>query len=472
MRSCGALLSQPLSSVVGMVSASRSSKSKRHFLCRACGASSGTWSGRCPSCDEWASVEEVHEAPRARHRAPATSQSLASFDGADSIPWPTGVSEFDRVLGGGFTPGSVTLLSGEPGIGKSTLTLQTAVSVAMSGAAVVLVTGEEAPAQVAARAHRLGPVPDSLAVLDCTSTEAVCEMMATVKPQLVIVDSVQTLRADSIDAGPGSATQLRESAAAVVAEAKRQGVSVILIGHVTKDGNLAGPRLLEHLVDTVLSFTGDRSDDLRFLRAVKHRFGPTTEVGVFEMEACGLQPVLDPSRRFLKDRTTGVSGSVVVSLVEGRRPVMVELQALVSRRGEQPTQLALQGIPTSRARLVLAVLERRLGLPLAGHDVFASLVGGGRSDDPGLDLALGLAVWSSLTDTVISSDVVACAEIGLAGELRAPAQIDRRLQEAYRLGFRQAIVPSSVSAGPTGLRLLCCSTVASAVDVLHPVLAA
>lgn len=456
-----------------MVTPSRPAKAKRHFVCRTCGSVAATWTGRCASCHEWASVDEVPVSPRLPSRVQLGAlRPLSSFQGDESIPLPTGLREVDRVLGGGLIPGSVTLLSGEPGIGKSTLTLQIAMSVAATGAAVVLVTGEEAPAQVAARAARIGALPRTLTVLDCTSTEAVQEVIASAGPQLVVVDSVQTLRLERLDAAPGSVTQVRESSAVLVGEAKQHGVSVILVGHVTKDGTLAGPRLLEHLVDTVLSFTGDRSGDLRFLRSVKHRFGPTTETGVLEMAVAGLVPVLDPSRRFLKDRAVGVPGSIVVPLVDGHRPVLVELQALTARRGEQSAQLSVQGVAASRARLVLAVLERRAGLATNAYDVFVSLVGGGRSDDPGLDLALAFAVWSSMTDTPLGADLVAAAEIGLAGELRSPTQLDRRLQEAYRLGFRQAVVPRSVTKGPTGLRLLHCATVADAIGVLRPVAAA
>ncbi len=454
-----------------MVSTNRSAKPKRHYVCRSCGIAAAAWTGRCTSCQEWGSVEEMQGSPRLRSSPVAALRPLAEFAAGGSIPLPTGLGEVDRVLGGGVVPGSVTLLSGEPGIGKSTLTLQVAVAVAATGASVVLVTGEEAPAQVAARASRLGALPSTLTVLDCTSTEAIQDMMATSKPQLVVVDSVQTLRAEGVDSAPGSVTQVRESASALVVEAKRHEVSVILVGHVTKDGSLAGPRLLEHLVDTVLTFTGDRSSDLRFLRSVKHRFGPTTETGVFEMAAAGLVPVLDPSRRFLKDRAKGVAGSTVVPLLDGHRPVLVELQALTAPRGEHGTQLAVQGLATSRARLVLAVLHQRANVPVLNQDVFVSLVGGGRTDDPGLDLAMAFALWSSFHGVPVAPDLVACAELGLAGELRSPAQLDRRLQEAYRLGFRQAVVPASVQRGPTGLRLLRCGSLLEALEVLLPALA-
>ncbi|MDA3039009.1 MAG: DNA repair protein RadA [Actinomycetota bacterium] len=454
-----------------MVSASRSPRPKRHYVCRSCGVSAATWIGRCTSCQEWGTVEEVQALPRVRAAPAAVLRPLGDFVAGGSVPLPTGVGEVDRVLGGGIVAGSVTLLSGEPGIGKSTLTLQIALAIAGTGASVVLVTGEEAPAQVAARAARLGSLPPTLTVLDCTSTEMIQDMMAADRPQLVVVDSVQTLRVEGIDSSAGSVTQVRESATALVAEAKRHDVSVMLVGHVTKDGSLAGPRLLEHLVDTVLTFTGDRSSDLRFLRSVKHRFGPTTETGIFEMGAGGLAPVLDPSRRFLRDRVKGAAGSTVVPILAGHRPVMVEIQALTAPRGEQAAQLAVQGVATSRVRLVLAVMQQRADVPVLSRDVFVSLVGGSSTDDPGLDLAMAFALRSSLSGTPVAVDLVACAELGLAGELRSPTQLDRRLQEAYRLGFRQAVVPASVERGPTGLRLLRCGSLSDALDILLPALA-
>lgn len=438
-------------------------KPKRVFVCTACGAEAPAWTGRCSACDGWATVEEQASVAAPRSAASAATVPLDSFSGAGSVPLPTGVDEVDRVLGGGLVPGSVTLISGEPGIGKSTLTLQVALSVAGSGAAVVLVTGEEAPTQVAARAARLGVLPDTLVVLDHTEVEAIAGVFSTDKPQLVVVDSVQTLRSHGIDAAPGSVSQVRESAGKLVALAKRHQVTVLLVGHVTKDGSLAGPRLLEHVVDTVLSFDGDRASELRFLRSAKHRFGPTTEVGLFEMSSDGLSAVADPSQRFLADRPQTASGSVVVPVLDGHRPVLVELQALVAQCHDQPAAVTANGIPASRLKLVLAVLEQRAGERLAGQDVFASIAGGGKTDDPGVDLALALALWSSRADRPLGDDILACGEIGLTGELRAPEQLDRRLQEAYRMGFRRAIVPSSTVGGPTGLELIRCPSLGAAL---------
>lgn len=399
----------------------------------------------------------------ATRAAPATLSPLAGVDGSSAVPVPTGLSEVDEVLGGGLVPGSVTLLSGEPGIGKSTLTLQIAASTASTGAGVLLVAGEEAPAQVAARALRLGTVPDSLDVLDALDVDVVVATFAEARPQLVVVDSIQTLYAADVDSAPGSPTQLRECASRLLTAAKRLDISLLLVGHVTKDGSLAGPRLLEHLVDTVLGFSGDRHGDLRMLRAVKHRFGATTGVGVFEMGAVGLQAVDDPSERFLRDRLVGVAGSVVAPLVDGRRPVLAEVQALAVPRGQAAAHLTSQGLPAGRCRLVTAVLERRAAQGLDQVDLFVSLAGGGRSEDPGADLAVAVAAWSALNDVVVPPDVVICGELGLAGEIRAVSHADRRLQEAHRLGFRRAIVPTGVSSAPAGLQLVARPTVSAAL---------
>jgi DNA repair protein RadA/Sms len=436
------------------------------YICNACGGEFPNWMGRCQSCGGWATVDEQPVIPSALRNngvGGEASEALCSIDDVGSVPIPTGLDEVDRVLGGGLVPGSVTLLSGEPGIGKSTLTLQVAMSIASSGSKVVLVSGEEAPTQVAARARRLGAVPPALSVLDTTSFDAVSAMISRELPQLVVVDSIQTVRIVDLDSAPGSVSQVREVASRLVNLAKGFGVSVLLVGHVTKDGALAGPRLLEHVVDTVLSFNGDRSTELRFLRSVKHRFGPTADVGVFEMTGVGLQPLADPSRWFLADRAVDASGSVIVPVLDGHRPVLVEVQALVGERPDQPAHLGAQGLSASRLRLVLAVLERRAGHRWDGRDVFTSLAGGARSDDPGLDLGVALALLSAGTDRPLPPDLVVCGEIGLAGELRLPAQLDRRLQEAYRLGFRQAVVPLNSPEGPTGLHLHRCSTMVDAL---------
>ena len=375
---------------------------------------------------------------------------------------PVGINEVDRVLGGGLVPGSVTLLSGEPGVGKSTLTLQISIAVANSGAGVLLVTGEEAPGQVAARANRTGngDIPDSLRVLDSTKVEAVAAVMTAEKPQMVIVDSIQTMVCAGESSAPGSVPQVKSAAVRLAEVAKERDISLVLIGHVTKDGSLAGPRQLEHLVDTVLTFGGDRHHELRFLRVVKHRFGPTSDVGVFEMNSDGLEPVRDPSARFLVDRNPDVPGSIVVPVVEGQRPVMVEVQALATKGSlDQGLKLAGHGLTAGRLRMLGAVGTKHLAGGLADYDALLSVAGGAKVDDPGADLGVLCAVLSSVSNHPIPPDLVACAEIGLGGELRRPHHLQRRLQEAFRLGFRRAVVPASSAEGPTGLALLRAATV-------------
>ena len=445
-------------------------KRRRVYRCSECGADFPAWTGRCGGCGGWATVSETAGDKPLGTRSEL--RPLASFADDAAMPSPTGFVEVDRVLGGGFVPGAVTLLHGEPGVGKSTLTLQIATHVAATGASVVLVSGEEAPGQIAARAARIAPIPPSLTVLDQVSVETVVASIETDRPQLMIIDSIQTLTASDIDAAAGSTSQIRECAHRLTDAAKRAQVSLILIGHVTKDGALAGPRLLEHVVDTVLSFSGDRQSELRFLRAVKHRYGATNEVGLFEMSATGLQSVADPSRRFLADRLGGVPGSVVVPILDGHRPVLVEIQALVAPTGAPTSFTTAQGVSSGRLKLVLAVLEKRIGVPLIDNDIFCSVAGGASVDDPGADLALALAIASSRSGVALPSDMVACGEVGLAGEVRRAGQLERRMHEAFRLGFRQAIVPASAPSGPTGLRLLRVETLSDALaltDMVVPV---
>lgn len=444
-------------------------RAKRSFVCRSCGAESPAWSGRCSRCDEWATVEEVDPSEsigRTRAFENVEVKPLHALDGGTSIPTPTGVDEIDRVLGGGLTAGSVTLLGGEPGVGKSTLTLQLALAVADRGASALIVAGEEAPTQIAARARRLGAIPTALSVIDDTSVDAVISAMDSVRPLVAIVDSIQTIRVDAIDGSPGSVTQLKAATDRLVTAAKRLNVSVIMVGHLTKDGALAGPRVIEHLVDTVLSFGGDRAGELRYLRAVKHRYGPTSEVGLFEMTPSGLGSVSDPSGRFLTDRQPGLAGSVVVPTLEGRRPVLVEVQALTVDVSPNTGQVTVQGVDGKRLAMVSAVMARRVGCSLVRNDIFVSSTGGAAVTEPGADLALAVALASSIGDFAVQPDLVACGEIGLGGELRSVPQLELRLQEAYRLGFRTAVVPASAPEGPTGMSVLRAPTVAEALRLI------
>ncbi len=443
-------------------------KPRRVFVCRECGAEFPSWNGRCQSCQGWATIGEVAVESTAgspsRAVADPNTMPLASVERSMCLPFPVGVDEIDRVLGGGLTPGSVTLLAGEPGVGKSTLTLQIALSIANAGSSVLVVAGEEAPTQVAARAARLGDIPPTLMVVDDLSTDAIIAAMATQQPQLVIVDSVQTVQDPEVDSAPGSVSQVKAVAARLVAEAKRSDISVVLVGHVTKEGSIAGPRVLEHMVDTVVSFDGDRHSELRFLRTTKHRFGPTNEVGIFDMTAEGLFPVPDPSTRYLQDRQPGLAGSVVVPSLSGRRPVLVEIQALaIETAGGHPGHITVQGLDGKRAALVSAVLASRAGYRVNGYDIFLSAAGGATIDEPAADLGLALAIASAIDGQPVSPDVVVCGEIGLGGELRSIPLLEQRLQESYRMGFRTAVGPTSAPEGPTGLRILREATLGAAL---------
>ena len=453
-------------------------KNRRVYVCRACGAQFPSWTGRCSSCNEWASIGEVAEvvqAPRTGDVVEVPSSStrpLVSIDPDHALPSPIGIDEVDQVLGGGLTPGSATLLAGEPGIGKSTLTMQIAGSMAASGATVIVVTGEEAPAQVAARAARLGPVPPSLLVIDDVSTDAVVAALIEHQPQLVVVDSIQTMRLASVESAPGSVNQVKASAAQLIDAAKNHDVSLLMIGHVTKEGTVAGPRVLEHMVDTVMTFEGDSNSELRFLRAVKHRFGPTTELGIFDMAPTGLEAVADPSRRYLQDRPEAMPGSVVVPFLSGRRPLLAEIQTLIQPVHGRAGQNSVQGFDSRRLAMVAAVLATHGGFRLSSADIFVSVAGGAKVLEPAGDLALALALASAADGRPVPADVVVCGELGLGGEVRTVPLLPVRLQEAYRLGFRTAIVPRSAPDGPTGLRLLRAGTVAEAISLVPPTLRA
>lgn len=396
---------------------------------------------------------------------PRSLSAIAEIDADLALPVPTGVVEFDQVLGGGLTAGSATLLAGEPGVGKSTLTLQLALSTASSGGLVIVVSGEEAPSQIAARARRLGPLPSSLMVMDETSVDAIAVTMVERRPQLVIVDSIQTVHHPDVDSSAGSVKQVKASAAALIEAAKATSTSLLMIGHVTKDGSIAGPRVLEHMVDTVVTFDGDRSGSLRFLRTVKHRFGPTSELGIFEMSAEGLRSVPDPSDRFLTDRQPSLSGSVVLPCLSGRRPFLTELQALAVATGG-PGHTTAQGVPGRRVDMLRAVLMCRAGYRLDGLDLFLSVAGGVSVSEPASDLGVALAVASAVDNKPVGPQVVACGEIGLGGEIRSVPMIEARLQEAYRMGFRSAVVPESTPSGPTGLKLLRAKTIAHALELV------
>jgi DNA repair protein RadA/Sms len=432
--------------------------------CTECGTTHPKWAGRCPSCGAWNTlVEEATPGRSGRAAVAATARPITEIVAADARPVRTGLPELDRVLGGGLVPGSVTVVGGEPGIGKSTLLLQVAAARARAGAPVLYVSGEESGAQVRDRAGRLGAMEPALWLLSETQVGAVVSAMDELSPALVVVDSIQTLVDPDVASSPGSVTQVRDTAHRLVQEAKHREVAVVLIGHVTKDGALAGPRVLEHVVDTVLSFEGDRHHALRLLRAVKHRYGPTSELGLFEMAESGLAGVADASRLFLSDRVVGIPGSVVVPALEGHRPLLVEVQALVVPSPLPTPRRSAQGFDQGRLALLVAVLSNRVGLPFVDRDVYASVVGGVRLAEPGSDLGICLALTSALTSIAVPGDLIACGEVGLGGELRQVAQTPRRLAEAARLGFRRAIVPVSAPEAADDLELVRVTSVAEAV---------
>jgi DNA repair protein RadA/Sms len=447
---------------------------KRH-RCIDCGSTTLRWAGRCPTCGEWNTlVEETELAPLigACNELDLSSMPvpLSSVDMSEAAALPTGVDEFDRVLSGGLVPGSVTLLGGEPGIGKSTLLLQVLAARAAAGHRVLLVSAEESAHQVRLRAERLGPIPPGLLILSATDVGAVVAAIVESAPGLVVVDSIQAVSIGQSASGerrttgaPGSVTQVRECADQLIGVAKSQQVAMVLVGHVTKDGTLAGPRALEHMVDTVLSFEGDRHHALRLLLAVKHRFGPTGELGLFEMGDQGLNRVDDPGRLLLGDRLTGVPGGVVLPAVQGRRTLVVELQALVTAMGQAQPKRSVVGLDSGRLVMTLAVLARHAGLPVLGVDVFASVAGGIRVTEPAADLAVALAIASASTGRSLPPRLAALGEVGLAGEVRQVTNLQRRLEEVARLGFDQVAVPASSPDGPPGIELIKVDTVADAV---------
>lgn len=418
------------------------SKSKTVFSCTECGTSHPKWAGQCSVCSAWNALVEDETSPAVGavgriSLALAPLSRLDDVDAATGTARSTGIDELDRVLGGGIVAGSVTLLGGEPGIGKSTLVLQV---LAEWAGPTLYVSAEESQQQVKGRAERLASCRPDVWIASETSLRGIIEAIDAVKPELVVVDSIQTVADERVASSPGSTTQVRECAQQLVQEAKRRGVAMVLVGHVTKDGALAGPRVLEHVVDTVLSFEGERHHALRMLRAVKHRFGPTNELGLFEMTESGLVGVPDPSHLFLADRRSGVSGTVVVPAMEGHRPLLVEIQALTVRTPMPPRRIT-QGLDAGRLAMLLAVVERRAGVRIDGQDVYASTVGGVRLVEPATDLAVALAVVSATTDVPIGRDIVAIGEVGLGGEIRQVVHSDRRLAEAARLGYRRAFVP-------------------------------
>ncbi len=424
---------------------------KSVFICSQCEYESAKWLGRCPKCNAWNSfVEDVVEADptptqKKKHNASLSENDSAApfseLDTPDYIRTLTGLYELDRVLGGGLVNGSVVLLSGEPGIGKSTLLLQICDTLGKKKR-VLYVSGEESRGQLKLRAKRLGVNANELYVLTETNIERILDEAKRISPALIIADSVQTMYSDNIASAPGSVSNVKEVAMAFISKAKSEGISVILVGHVNKEGGIAGPKVLEHMVDAVLNFEGDRRQSYRIIRANKNRYGSTNEIGVFEMTDKGLIEVPNPSEMLLADRPTDASGNCAICTMEGTRPLVAEIQALVTPTSFPSPRRTSDGVDYNRIYLILAVLEKRLGLKFSQNDVYLNVIGGMRIDEPASDLGIALSLISSLTDRIVPDDLIAIGEIGLAGECRGVANVELRVKEAARLGFATALVPT------------------------------
>ncbi len=453
-------------------------KTKTVFSCQSCGHQSPKWLGRCPDCGNWNSfAEENYTAPAVKindrvslyRDEPVLLKDVAV---SEASRFKTGLQEADRVLGGGIVEGSVTLIGGDPGVGKSTVSLQISNQLAARGISVLYISGEESLMQTKLRALRLGGQQehDNLYIVNQTDLSLIIEYIRKLKPQVVVIDSIQVIFEPSISSSPGSVSQVRECAGILTQLAKSSGISIFIIGHVTKDGSIAGPRVLEHIVDTVLYFEGDRFSIYRILRAVKNRFGSTNEIGVFEMTSGGLAEVKNPSQIFLSERPKDVSGSVVVSILEGSRPLLVEVQSLVSKSSFGYARRRAQGFDFNRLNLLIAVLEKRMGLHLEAEDIFVNVAGGIKIEDPAADLGVAAAIASAFREQLILPEAMVLGEVGLAGEIRSISQAPSRIKEAQKLGFKYCVLPKnnhrSQKFQKGSIELIPASTLKEAMDVI------
>lgn len=458
-------------------------RTRSEYLCRECGYRAARPLGRCPECDQWNTFDEVQQRPTpiassrssfvasAAMVAATEPRRLRDIEAHEVHRLPVPLEEFSRVLGGGIVQGSLILIGGDPGVGKSTLMSQVASLVAADTGDVLYVSGEESLAQVALRARRMGLHPDRLLFASETDLETIVSTIASAKPRFAVVDSIQSVMSRDVESLPGSVAQLRECTLRLMQLAKSSGIAIFLVGHVTKEGAIAGPKILEHMVDAVLYLEGERFNSYRLLRSTKNRFGPTNEVGVFEMRGEGLVEVPNPSAMFLAERGEPAPGSVVTVTIEGTRPILVEVQALASKSSLSVPRRTANGLDTNRLHLITAVLGRRLGLPLFDQDVYLNVVGGLRVVEPAADLPSALAIISSFHDKSLPGDMVVMGEVGLSGELRSVGQLESRLREAGKLGFARALVPRTPGAGlsrpnAAGVDVLTVSTLREATRVL------
>lgn len=423
------------------------SKIINKFVCQSCGYVSPKWSGKCPNCDAWSSFVEELVSHNKKSSVAKNSKlkpiSIKDVESENQSRLKTNINEFDRVLGGGIVSGSVILIGGDPGIGKSTLMLQMAAKI--KDKTVLYVTGEESLKQIKLRAERLNILSSDIQLFAETNLEIVADVIENASPDIAIIDSIQTLYLPQLESSPGSIGQMREATTILTRLAKQKNISIFLIGHITKDGSIAGPKVVEHIVDTVLQFEGERHYSFRILRSLKNRFGSTNEIGIFEMREEGLCEVLNPSKIFLSERAVNSSGSAIVSTIEGTRPLLVEVQALVTPTSYGMPQRTVTGFDLRRLQMLLAVIEKRAGIRLGGHDVFVNVAGGIRIDEPAADLAVVLSIVSSFKDTPINSNLVTIGEVGLSGEIRNVSFIEKRIQEAIKLGFSEIIIPQGNS---------------------------